>query len=123
MTKPKKGAEPAVTAVEPTPTEQAEIERSATIEVEWNDRTWTVPAGYFLAPAMTFRDLTRYGEMYAAGMERIAITELAVVVDIIEGLLGRAQFAAWTKGSRTQFADASDLLNTILAAWGATPGE
>ena len=99
--------------------EVAEATGAKTIQVGWNGRTWTVPASYMLLPAVAFRGLRRLGE----AAEGITLDDLADAVDVLEDILGRAQFRAWSKGDRSSISDAFELVNAVVAAWGTTPGE
>lgn len=119
---PKKDTDaPESTDPDAPPAEVAEATGAPTIDIEWNDRTWTVPASYGAAPAIAFRGIRRIGE--ATVDSGVQVDELADAVDVVESLLGRAQFRAWSKGNRVTLGDAFDLINTIVAAWGSGLGE
>lgn len=96
--------------------EVAEALDATTIDVEWNDQTWSVPANYGLVSAIAFRAIARLGD--ASDVHAIA-----GAVDVVEELLGPSQFRRWSRGDRAAMSDAFDFVNAVMAAWGTTPGE
>lgn len=107
-------------APDPTaPGEAAEVAEAldaTTIDVEWHDQTWSVPANYGLVSAIAFRAIARLGD--ASDVHAIA-----GAVDVVEELLGPSQFRRWSRGDRAAMSDAFDFVNAVMAAWGTTPGE
>ena len=107
--------------VDLSPAEQAEVTEAETIEIEWDGRQWKIAGSYMKAPAVVVRGIPRLGEISQAG--ETTPEDLADAVDVVEALLGRHQFKRWTRGKRSTFADALDLLMTAMAAWGSALGE
>lgn len=99
--------------------EVAEALDATTIDVEWNDQTWSVPASFGQFDAIQWRTIRRLGR----ASDGLTEDDLEEAVDFVESILGRAQFRRWAAGDRRGFDAIFDFVTHVIAAMGSTPGE
>lgn len=86
---------------------KAEIEEASTVEIEWDGKTWTIPASPDHWSALALQAL-----------------EQGKPMTFLENVLGRQQWGKFTRGKRSSAGDASELTSLVYGAYGEDePGE